>query len=363
MRDLFRLQDDLARQVAESLSIRLSPRDDRRMKCDVPASPSAYEFYLRANQCAYDWKSTAVARDLYLQCVEQDPSDAPAWSRLARCYRILGKFGMETEENLHKAEQAFERALSLNPDLSLTHNLYAHLEADLGRGQQAMQRLLDRAKQYPNDAELFAGLVHVCRYCGLVNASVRAHERAQRIDPQVPTSVIHTYFLLGDYERTLKTGSDDISYVDGLALLMLGRNEELARRVRAYLESGAQKLHPRVVQFLRMLGLLAEGESDVALEVGRSIFTDFVDPEGRFYWARHLAQLGDVDKALRELQSVVSNGYFCGPALKKDAWFDPLRSRPEFAAILNDAEQRRSAAVAAFRNSGGPELLGVEEAE
>jgi serine/threonine protein kinase/tetratricopeptide (TPR) repeat protein len=363
LRDLFRLQDDLARQVAESLSIRLSPRDDRRMKCDVPASPSAYEFYLRGNQCAYDWKSTAVARDLYLQCVEQDPGYAPAWSRLARCYRILGKFGMEPEENLQKAEHAFERALTLNPDLSLAHSLYAYLEADLGRAQQAMQRLIERAQQYRNDAELFAGLVHVCRYCGLLQASLRAHEQAQRIDPQVPTSVVHTHFMLGDYEKSAKTGSGDISYVDGLALLILGRNEEVSRRVRGYLGSGAKGLHPRIARILRMLQLIAEGQSDTLLEEGRELFADFVDPEGRFYWVRHLAQIGEVDSALRELQGVVSSGYFCPFALQKDAWLEPLRSRTEFEVILQDAGQRRRDAVAVFRDAGGPELLGAEEPE
>jgi TolB-like protein/predicted Ser/Thr protein kinase len=360
LRDLFRLQDDLARQVVESLSIRLSPRDDRRMKRDVPASPSAYEYYLRANQCAHDWKSTAVARDLYRQCVERDPGYAPAWARLARCCRVAGKFGEETGENLRQAEEAFQRALSLNPDLSLAHSLYAYLEADLGRAQQAMQRLIGRARQDANDAELFAGLVHVCRYCGLLNASLEAHQRARRIDPQVPTSVAHTYFLLGEYERCAAMAAGD-GYVDGLALLALGRNEQVSRNVRAVIDSGDAKMHPRIARFLQFLLHFAEGRTAAAYEEAAPMFADFIDPEGRFYWVRHLSQMGRLDQALSELQRAVAGGYFCAPSLAIDPWLAPLRSQPQFEGIRREAEQRRQSALAAFHNAGGSKILGDSE--
>jgi serine/threonine protein kinase/tetratricopeptide (TPR) repeat protein len=362
LRDLFRLQDELAHQVVESLSIRLSPRDDRRLKRDVPASPSAYEYYLRGNQCSYDWKSTVIARDLYLQCVERDPNYAPAWARLARCHRVLGKFGPETGENLQEAEEAFQRALRLNPDLSLAHSLYAYLEADLGRAQQAMQRLLGRARQNTNDAELFAGLTHVCRYCGLLNASVKAHERARSIDPQVPTSVAHTYFMMGDYQRSIDTGSGDIGYIEGLALLALGRNEQVARDLQALIASSGAHMHARIAQFLRLLLNFAKGQHAKALEEGGTMFSDFTDPEGRYYWVRHLSQMGELDRALSELPRVIAGGYFCASTLAADPWLAPLRTRREFDAIRRDAIERRNDALAAFRDSGGSELLGAEEA-
>ena len=51
------------------------------------------------------------------------------------------------------------------------HKQYAHLEAELARAPDAVRRLVARAKAGRNDAELFAGLVHACRYCGLFEAS------------------------------------------------------------------------------------------------------------------------------------------------------------------------------------------------
>ena len=89
--DLFRLQDDLASRIVESLSLPLTTREHRMLKHDVPASAKVYEFYLRANQLAANPRTWSLARDLYLECLQEDPRYAPAWARLGRLHRILGQ--------------------------------------------------------------------------------------------------------------------------------------------------------------------------------------------------------------------------------------------------------------------------------
>jgi TolB-like protein len=367
LHDLFRLQDELTSQVVESLSIRLSAREDLLLKRDVPATPSAYEYYLRANQHFYDWRSTPIARDLYLECIERDPHYAPAWARLGRCYRLLGKFTLEPSEhlargeedaNLARAEEAFRKALEINPDLAMAHNLYAHLEADLGRAPAAMERLLKRAKANPRDADAFAGLVHVCRYCGLLDASIEAHFRARRIDPQIPTSVAHTYFMRAEYERSRDLGASDIGYMQGLTLVMLGRDAEALGFLQEQLSRG-ETLPIRMAQFLRLLLLIVKGSYDEAADGAAHVFEDFVDPEGHFYWARSLSRMGRHEESLERLRGVVDSGYFCADALRLDPWLDPIRETNEFRDVQRRAEQRRESARAAFAAAGGVELLGV----
>ena len=77
-------------------------------------------------------------------------------------------------EDLAHAEAALQRALELNPDLPLAHNLTAQIDIDRGRARDAMVRLLGQASRRSTDPELFAGLVYACRYCGLLGASLRA---------------------------------------------------------------------------------------------------------------------------------------------------------------------------------------------
>jgi hypothetical protein len=66
-----------------------------------------------------------------------------------------------------------------------------------------MVRLIEEATRHGNDPELFAGLVHECRYCGLFDQSIAAHHEARRLDPNVPTSAEQTVMMAGDLERLL----------------------------------------------------------------------------------------------------------------------------------------------------------------
>ncbi len=212
--DIFQLQDTLARQIVESLALPLSGRERRALGHDVPSNAKAYEFYLRANPLSHDSGSWEVARDLYLQCLQSDPQYAPAWARLGRVYHVIGKY-RGTSEDYARSEGALNRALELNPDLSIADRFYAQLEiGDLGRAREAMVRLVRRASSRGSDPELFAALVPACRYCGLLQHSLAAYERAARLDPNIRTSVQHTFFMLGDYlraaaeaERTWAPGS------------------------------------------------------------------------------------------------------------------------------------------------------------
>jgi adenylate cyclase len=136
--DVFQLQDTLTRRIVDALAVQLTVRDRQLLRHDVPASGHAYELYLRANQLGYDARHLHAARDLYLQSVEEDPGYAPAWARLGRVYRVIGKYGGDDlAQSMVLAEGAFTRALELNPDLPEAHGLYAYLEADLGRASEA----------------------------------------------------------------------------------------------------------------------------------------------------------------------------------------------------------------------------------
>jgi tetratricopeptide (TPR) repeat protein len=181
--NLFRMQDELTKRIVHSLALPLSTGEHHTLHRDVPASASAYEFYLRGNQLSYESKQWSIARDLYLRSVEEDPSFAPAWARLGRIHHVMSKYlPAGAPDGLERAEAALQRALELNPDLALAHKLLAQLDADRGRARDAMTRLIERA-QTP-DPDLMVGLVTACRYCGLLDASEAAHKTGRRTRPE-----------------------------------------------------------------------------------------------------------------------------------------------------------------------------------
>ena len=173
--DLFRLQDEIARRVVDSLSLPLAGTVTPSAP-DAPLNDRAYELYLRANELARTYGGLAQARELYLRCLQLDPSYAPAWAHLGRCHRVIGKYVDGTADSEAHADEALRRALELNPRLSVAHKFYAHLEADIGQARRAMVRLLGEANRHGNDPELFAGLVHACRYCGMLR-TIRCRAR------------------------------------------------------------------------------------------------------------------------------------------------------------------------------------------
>jgi eukaryotic-like serine/threonine-protein kinase len=157
--DVIRVQDDLALRIADSLAVPLTPTEQEQLRRDVPVSPRAYDLYLRANHIFYESAGWAISRDLYMECVAEDPAFAPAWARLGRCFRMTAKFNSPTleaaRENLKRAEASFRKAFELNPDLPLAHHLYTAVETDSGRAEAAVIRLLRRVRQRRADPELY----------------------------------------------------------------------------------------------------------------------------------------------------------------------------------------------------------------
>ena len=237
--DVLKVQDEIAqrvRRVARDPALRvresevdIRPQDAVRRRARTSCSPSPTSYLARPSDML------PTARDLYRQSIdERDPRFAPAWARLGRVYRVMSKFIDGAPDSGSKAEDAFRRALALNPRLSIAHKFYANLEAEIGQGERAIVRLIGEATRHGNDPELFSGLVHACRYCGLFEQSIAAHAEARRLDPNISTGVEQTFLLAGELERLLATeppvagsGGDEGIRVIGLGLA--GRRRRSAR--------------------------------------------------------------------------------------------------------------------------------------
>ena len=359
--DLFALQDEFSQRIVESLSIPLSRREEQLLKHDVPATARAYEYYLRGNQHANGHNTAELARDMYAQCLAEDPLYAPAWARIGRIYRILANLGDRTAaaESHRKAEEAFTRALEINPDLSLAQNLYAYLEVDLGRAREAMVRLLARAHQQLADPELFAGLVHACRYCGLLEASVAAYENAKRFDPHIRTSVCHTFLMLEDYRRAIETEhSDGPGLMQVLSALRQGQGEEMIPTLREFAQTAPGAMREAVRAVIAAIEMRAEV---FVVSFDRSM-QGIRDPEFLYQWALMAGHVGDTTRALDTLERVVDCGWCCAASMARDPWLDHVRDEPRFITLLRKAEEGHRAAADAFRDAGGDRLLGVTTA-
>jgi eukaryotic-like serine/threonine-protein kinase len=342
-----------------------------RWRCPGPTSPAsgsapdgrAYELYLRANELARTYSGLVSARDLYRSCVEFDSRFAPAWAHLGRCHRVIGKYIDASENSEANAEEAFRRALALSPRLTIAHKFFAHLEADMGRAQDALVRLLGQAQRHGNDPELFAGLVHACRYCGLLEQSIAAHVEARRLDPNVPTSVEQTLLMTGDIDRLLSietpplvAGADDGIRVIGLGLA--GHRDEARKRL---LQMRQVSRVPAFESWIEYLTAWLDGRSD-DMDRRMSIFRYLKiqdDPEAVFQEAWLLCDVGNHEAGLPFIQRAIEKHYWVALTLTNSHQFDALRGNATFDSLVREAQDGRERALAVYRSAGGERLLGI----
>ena len=357
--DIFELQDSLARKIVSALPLSPGVRE-RIVARDVPRDKYAYELFLRANRYAMESNTWRLAHSLYEKCLDRDPSFAPAWARLGRIRRVLGKYSPNGDrDRMHAAaEGALKRALELNPVLSTAHLYLSQLETDLGRAEESMARLLRRARGGCAEPAILAALVHACRYCGLLEASVAAHDLAVRLDPATETSVLYSYFALGHFEDALEAGARSADTLDCVVLSMLGRPEEA--RAAAVREEERFASHPLKGTFYSAMRALLENRFDDARALlARRAASHNMDGEAIYHTMRLRAFLGDRDEALDLLKRSIAHGYFCTPLFDRDPWLASVRGEARFVELMQQARTRHEGALARFERENGLAQLGI----
>ena len=255
----------------------------------------------------------------------------------------------------HRSPDHPRRALRLR-QLPLAHSLYAYLEVDFGRATESMLRLLGLARRHRADPEIFAGLVHACRYCGLLDASIAAYEKAYRLDPNVRTSVCHSYWYAGQLEPAVETDNADVQFMKLLAELRHGKIDQvlslltsLGSHDRSMYGSGWQRL---VAALSGDKTTFDEGLDDEVATMR--------NPEGIFYWALMAMLLGDTDRVIALLRITLKRGWFCHQAIAMEPVLDDLRTDSRLLDIVREMESRQREAAAAFVAAGGDRLLGLK---
>jgi DNA-binding winged helix-turn-helix (wHTH) protein len=314
-------------------------------------SQADYRTFLRAKELATvrSLDSMARARDLFALCVANDPLFAAAWAWLGRCCRFLEKFNANPSVNLELAESAFKRALAIDPHLACAHHFYTQLQVDYGQASDAMVRLVRRIQQRGDEPESFAGLVQALRFCGLLDESVTAHDRATALDPAIVTSIPHTHFLRCDYNATLDTYGGTGYYLDAAALAALGDTKRATTLLSERLRT--RRLSVLMAGLMGSLLATLKGPRDEAVRVTNDLEVTR-EPEVIFYLARHFAMLGAAQESVRLLQRARVAGFTSSRTLEHDNVFVAIRGRADFRRELEQAQHREREARRALELAG-----------
>jgi len=200
--------------------------------------------------------------------------------------------------------------------------------------------------------------VHTARYCGLVEVSIAAHDHVRRLDPQMPTGIVNTHWIKGDYARALEALGGEAHVMRGITLAAMGRVPEA---IASFTRDEERVKGTAQAEFAAIGRLVCEERYDeVEPRLMRLLATpNFADPEGFFHTSLSLVRIGRHEQGMATLARTVDRGFCALPALNDLAWLDPLRTRDDFRAVVRRAEEQRRAAIDAFIVAGGEHVVGV----
>jgi len=195
LREMFAVQSEIARTVAEQLHVKISPTEKLAIERPPTADLTAFDLYSRAKSLLLtlsfdkpEQKTNALAAaDLLNQAVAHDPTFFQAYCQLAWIHDHFYYNGFDrVPARLSLAEAAIQAAFRLRPDAGEVHlarawNLYWGYRDYDG----ALAELDIAGKTLPNDARLFElkGYIERRRPGGDKEA-LRNLEHAIQLDPR-----------------------------------------------------------------------------------------------------------------------------------------------------------------------------------
>jgi non-specific serine/threonine protein kinase len=119
MQDVFEVQDEIARKIAESLRVTLSPQEQAALAARPTDNLQAYDLYLRGKSYArrLTRQDLEFALQMFESAVAMDPKFALAYAAIAKvCAEYHFNFQRDATW-IGRAMSASQRALALKPDL------------------------------------------------------------------------------------------------------------------------------------------------------------------------------------------------------------------------------------------------------
>jgi TolB-like protein/Tfp pilus assembly protein PilF len=345
--DIFAVESEIAKNVAESLQAKLSGSEKTAMAKKPTENPEAYELYLKGR---FFWnKRSGVdlrkAIEYFNQAIAKDPNYALAYVGLADSYLLLSSYAaVSPAESLPPARSALKKALDLDDSLAEAHasfGLLTTLELDLHRALDELKRAVELKPNYAT-AHHWLALAHMT--LAEFDPAISEAKRAIELDPLslvINADTGWIYFSARRYDeaeaQVRKTLEIDpqfflAHYYLGEVLQFKGRlADAISEYHKAFELNGDPYSQAMLGQVYARNGQKDEAQKILARlnEQGK---TRYVAP---YAIALVYLGLGDKERALDELERAFQRGdtnYLF--VIKVDPQLDELRGQPRFDALV-----------------------------
>ena len=341
----------LPQQISRDVSLKLRARADgldyARITKNYSPDSEAYRLYLQGR---YNWNKRTVdglrkGIEFFGQAIMRDQDYGLAYAGLADCYLLLNVYNVTSAaDSFPKAENAANRALSINPNLAEAHTSLAfvtyryHLK--WAEAEQHFKKAISLNPSYATAHQWYGSLLAAS---GRLNEAVAETKTAHELEPfslTIYCDYIRTLYYAGQLDQAhreaLKLREMDPNFTRafyelGLILEEQGKLEEAITAFRDGLKSSPDNVFGLTAlgHALAVAGKKSEAERVIARlqELSKQ---QYVSP---FQTAVIYAGLDNRKMALDWLEKSREERFNWLPFLQVDPVFKSLRSEPRFIEL------------------------------
>ena len=348
--DVFAVQAEIAKQVADALKIRLGAAVEARLKSSPAIQPESYLAYLRGRTLMRTESAAALtnSKEQFELAIALDSRNAGAYAGLADVTTAIGSWhssrpytewheatrrsalrAIELDPNLAEAHTSlglvlwddlersaavneFQRAIALNPSSSRAHSWYAGLLEELGRADEAVTHLRLAEEADPLWVQAAGQLAQLLIWLGRFDEALAEIRKVEALEPDGRSR----HGLRASYFRA-RSELEDAS-------------RELLRR--AELEAGTRFA---AITRAESFALLGEKEKAKALLQGEDSQPDVGMVAHAI--AGVYADLGEIDRCFYWLERGLTGRNLPFQGLRLSPRWDRARCDPRYRTLLERA--------------------------
>ena len=320
--DVFDLQSDVARKIADSLKISLSASLQQQLGRKPTEDLRAYDFYLRGKELISlrGLKNTVAAIRMLEQAIALDGKFAGAYAAIAEaCSYMYGWYNGDSQW-LVRAVEMGQKALALEPgnaEAQFGLAIVRWYEKRYDESREVLHRVIrERPDSY--DAHRWLGIIADIK--GEYDEALKWYERCATLKPYSEEPLMHMYMT---YAKKGDLGAEDAAK-------------------RRMVDLGLRKLSVNpddAVTLSRIAGPLgASGDREKAMEFLDRVLQLSPDDGLILYNAAcSYAALGNIDRAIDCLMGAARLGYDnTREWIKFDPDLEPVRKHPKYEALMKE---------------------------
>ena len=215
LRDIFALQDEIAKKVVSALAVKLKPGESYRLDEKYGLSPKSYTLFLNARTLlstyATDIDHLLKPRQLFERVIEQAHNFPGGYAGLSRTYSIavMGGYSPSPVEEAKEALRWARKAWEVDEQFEMSQVAMASAFHITGQTDKAIMILDKMLMSAPSNADAHALLGNFLVWAGRAEEAIDPINTAIRLNPEFG-SPYRMYlgianFTLGKYETVIAT--------------------------------------------------------------------------------------------------------------------------------------------------------------